>query len=220
VTLGGLVVTTSSFNEIRPWIPHKPPDLTTQLSSSTPSIPPTTPKFKMPRIAGLTPFTKADSIEKDSALADSGFHSEGEEDFASRPPTEQIKRRLSGVEHPAKKVPAWQNLTVSIFDQIDHQMLSLISPGLSSKSQYANESSHSPCTSVSPGISHRTRRFWNSALASTTPLTPSISPSSTFISQITNQNRIRLRISSWKPSWSFQKVRPQFDSTHQIHFIS
>lgn len=66
----------------------------------------------MPRIAGLTPFTKADTPEKDSALADSNWHSEGEEDFASKPPGEQIKRRLSGVEHPqAKKTPIWQSLT-------------------------------------------------------------------------------------------------------------
>jgi len=69
----------------------------------------------MPRIAGLTPFTKADSPEKDSALdTNSGWHSEGEEEFASRPPGEQIKRRLSGVEHPQQaKKPVWQNLTVS-----------------------------------------------------------------------------------------------------------
>lgn len=70
----------------------------------------------MPRIAGLTPFTKADEEDaKSSAIADtSGWHSEGEEEFASKPPTEQIKRRLSGVEHPqARKAPAWQNLTVS-----------------------------------------------------------------------------------------------------------
>jgi hypothetical protein len=67
----------------------------------------------MPRIAGLAPFTKADEDQKESsAIADSGWHSEAEEEFASRPPTDQIKRRLSGVEHPAKKAPAWQNLTV------------------------------------------------------------------------------------------------------------
>lgn len=65
----------------------------------------------MPRIAGLTPFTKADEADKEHAV-DTGFHSEGEEDFVSRPPTEQIKRRLSGVENPqAKKAPAWITLT-------------------------------------------------------------------------------------------------------------
>jgi len=105
----------------------------------------------MPRIAGLTPFTKADSIEKDSALADSGFHSEGEEDFASRPPTEQIKRRLSGVEHPAKKVPAWQNLTVSI--ERDWSLI-VSFPMLTN--------SYSPCMSVSLGISLQTSHSWKS----------------------------------------------------------
>ncbi|KAG8764940.1 hypothetical protein FRC16_008215, partial [Serendipita sp. 398] len=65
----------------------------------------------MPRIAGLTPFTKADVDEKESAL-DIGAVSEGEEEFASRPATEQIKRRLSGVEHPQqKKTISWQSLT-------------------------------------------------------------------------------------------------------------
>ncbi|KAG8835729.1 hypothetical protein FRC17_001520 [Serendipita sp. 399] len=65
----------------------------------------------MPRIAGLTPFTKADEAERASAL-DTGAISEGEEEFASRPVTEQIKRRLSGVEHPEqRKAPAWINLT-------------------------------------------------------------------------------------------------------------
>ena len=78
----------------------------------------------MPRIAGLTPLTKADSIEKDSAL-DTAFHSEGEEDFVSRPPTEQIKRRLSGVEHPSRKAPAWQNLTVSGHLWLDRERYSI-----------------------------------------------------------------------------------------------
>lgn len=69
----------------------------------------------MPRIAGLTPFTKADEEgQKSSAIVESGWHSETEEEFASRPPTDQIKRRLSGVENPqAKKAPAWISLTVS-----------------------------------------------------------------------------------------------------------
>jgi hypothetical protein len=70
----------------------------------------------MPRIAGLKPFTKADEeTQESSAIVESGWHSETDEDFASRPPTDQIKRRLSGVEDPkAKKAPAWINLTVSI----------------------------------------------------------------------------------------------------------
>lgn len=69
----------------------------------------------MPRIAGLTPFTKADEeTQASSAIVESGWQSETDEDFASRPPTDQIKRRLSGVEHPqARKAPAWINLTVS-----------------------------------------------------------------------------------------------------------
>ena len=99
----------------------------------------------MPRIAGLTPFTKADTPEKDSALADSNWHSEGEEDFASRPPTEQIKRRLSGVENPqAKKVPIWQSLTVSLAS-IGH---------IDAAPSYPP---NSPCTLVSLGISLLTR---------------------------------------------------------------
>jgi hypothetical protein len=69
----------------------------------------------MPRIAGLVPLTKADEADKEHAIVDAGFHSEGEEEFASRPPTEQIKRRLSGVEHPqAKQTPAWITLTVRV----------------------------------------------------------------------------------------------------------
>ena len=64
----------------------------------------------MPRIAGLTPFTKTDT---DESAVDVGVYSEGEEEFASRPPTDQIKRRLSGVEHPqTKKAPQWITLTV------------------------------------------------------------------------------------------------------------
>lgn len=63
----------------------------------------------MPRIAGLTPFTKADV---DESAVDVGVYSEGEEEFASRPPTDQIKRRLSGVDHPQiKKAPQWITLT-------------------------------------------------------------------------------------------------------------
>ncbi|CAG8670016.1 16449_t:CDS:2, partial [Acaulospora colombiana] len=75
----------------------------------------------MPRIAGLTPFTKADEADKEHAV-DTGFHSEGEEDFVSRPPTEQIKRRLSGVENPqAKKAPAWITLTVCLSPITPHR---------------------------------------------------------------------------------------------------
>lgn len=66
----------------------------------------------MPRLHALKPFTQEvggdDSAHKDSAI------SEGEEDFITRPATEQIKRRLSGVEHPGEslKTPAWQSLQV------------------------------------------------------------------------------------------------------------
>lgn len=66
----------------------------------------------MPRLNALKPFTSDvggdDAAHKDSAI------SEGEEDFITRPATEQIKRRLSGVEHPGEsiKAPAWQSLQV------------------------------------------------------------------------------------------------------------
>lgn len=68
----------------------------------------------MPRLNALKPFTPEvggdDSAHKDSAIE------EGEEDFITRPATEQIKRRLSGVEHPGEslKTPAWQSLQVCI----------------------------------------------------------------------------------------------------------
>lgn len=63
----------------------------------------------MPRIAALTPFTAAE----EEATNSTALVSEGEEDFVSKPMPDQIKRRLSGVTHPTKKTPAWQNLTVS-----------------------------------------------------------------------------------------------------------
>lgn len=64
----------------------------------------------MPRLNALKPLTQ-DVGGDDSAHT---AISEGEEDFITRPATEQIKRRLSGVEHPGEslKTPAWQSLQV------------------------------------------------------------------------------------------------------------
>lgn len=72
----------------------------------------------MPRLHALKPFTPEvggdDVAHKDSAI------SEGEEDFITRPATEQIKRRLSGVEHPGEsiKAPEWLSLQVCILTRL------------------------------------------------------------------------------------------------------
>ena len=122
----------------------------------------------MPRLHALKPFTQEvggdDSAYKDSAIE------EGEEDFITRPATEQIKRRLSGVEHPGEsiKAPAWQSLQVCSMRRACRH--------------HTNEwDASSPCISVSPEISPLTRRTSRSACPFTIRPTPPIIRSGTSI---------------------------------------